>query len=101
MTRKKADWMTVEMDKDPKVMIVDCGYVNEPSARDRADAIFALGISRSNLIWGPSTGQPRIHINIPKTKQKAIIEALPISSKKSWFGATHSYLGEEKKKDKT
>ena len=85
-------WMDVEMSKDPDVMIIDCGYVNEESARNRADTVFALGISRRNLTWGPSTGSVRIHISIPKTKQSMVKQALPISDKKTWFGATHSYL---------
>lgn len=80
------------MDEDPDVMIIDIGYANDESARNRADEIFALGISKKNLIWGPSTGQIRIHINIPKTKQKMLMEKLPISTKKTYFGATHSYL---------
>jgi len=86
-----SNWMDVEMDNKTDVMIIDIGYVNEESARNRADAIFALGISKRNLVWGPSTVQPRIHIRIPKAKQKMVLEKLPISTKKTWFGATHSY----------
>ena len=86
------DWMDVEMSKKVDVVIVDIGYVNDESARNRADKIFALGIGRKNLIWGPSTGSPRIHINIPKSKVEKTMKALPIQAKKTWFGATHSYL---------
>jgi len=86
------DWMDVEMAKSPDVMIVDIGYVNDKEARGRADEIFALGIGKKNLIWGPSTASPRIHIHIPKSKITKIMEALPIQKKKTWFGATHSYL---------
>ncbi len=85
-------WMDVEMDKDKDVVIIDCGYVTSQTSRDHADAIFALGVSRSNIVWGPSTGDPRIHINIPRMKVKKVMEALPISDKKTYFGATHSYL---------
>ncbi len=88
----KKNWLNVEMDTDKEVVIIDCGYVKSQTARDHADAIFALGVSKSNLIWGPSTAGGRIHINIPKTKVKKIMAALPISDKKTWFGATHSYL---------
>lgn len=88
------DWMDVEMSKKADVVIVDIGYLNEESARNRADKIFALGISKKNLILGSSTGQPRIHINIPKTKVTKVMDALPIQTKKTWFGATHSYLSD-------
>ena len=86
------NWMNVEMDKDPDVMIIDCGYVTKESARNHADAIFDLGISKRNLTWGPSTSDLRVHVSIPKTKQKMVKESLPISDKKTWFGATHSWL---------
>jgi len=85
------DWMDVEMDKKKDVMIIDIGYVNDESARNRADEIFALGVSKKNLVWGPSTGGPRIHVAIPKTKREKVMSSLPISDKKTWFGATHSY----------
>ena len=88
----KKNWMDVEMDKDKDVVIIDCGYVTSQTARDHADAIFALGVSRSNLVWAPSTGDPRIHINIPKTKVKKVMAELPISDKKTYFGATHNYV---------
>ena len=86
------NWMDVEMPKKTDVVIVDIGYVTDESARNRADKIFALGVSTRNLIWGPSTGDPRIHMYIPKTKVAKIMSALPIQAKKTWFGATHSYL---------
>lgn len=85
------NWMDVEMFKKD-VVIVDIGYVTDESARNRADKIFALGIGKKNLVWGPSTGQPRIHMHIPKSKVSKIMKALPIQAKKTWFGATHSYL---------
>lgn len=85
------DWMDVEMDKKEDVMIIDIGYVTDESARNRADEIFALGVGKKNLIWGPSTGDPRIHMTIPKTKREKVMSSLPISNKKTWFGATHSY----------
>ena len=88
----KKNWMDVEIDKNPDVVIIDCGYVTSQKARDHADAIFALGVSKKNLVWGASTGIARIHINIPQTKVKKIMAALPISDKKTWFGATHSYV---------
>ena len=88
----KKNWMDVEMDNNQDVVIVDCGYVTSQKARDHADAIFALGVSKSNLLWGPTSGDPRIHLNIPKTKVEKVMAALPISTKKTWFGATHSYI---------
>lgn len=92
---KKCDWMDVEVEKKD-VMIIDCGYLHKEAARDRSDKIFALGVGKSNLIWGPSTGGQRIHISIPESKRKKVLAALPISDEKTWFGATHSYLGEDK-----
>ena len=89
------DWMDVEMDKKD-IMIVDCGYVTEENARNRADEIFALGVGKKNLKWGPSTGDPRIHIHIPKSKTEKVLAALPISNEKTWFGATHSYLANQR-----
>ena len=85
------NWMDVEID-EKDIIIVDVGYINDESARNRADKIFALGVGKKNLIWGPSTGAPRIHIHIPKTKVPKIMKALPIKSQKTWFGATHSFL---------
>lgn len=90
------DWMDVEMKKDTSVMIVDIGYATDESARARADEIFALGVSKRNLRWGPSTGDARIYILIPKTKQAKVKERLNISDKKAWFGATHKYHEPEK-----
>jgi hypothetical protein len=96
MGKTKNAWMEVECQVPPKdLIIVDCGYVNEQDARDRADRIFALGVSRMNLVLGPSTLAPRIHVRIPKTKIAAVLNALPISHTKTWFGATHSFLGKQ------
>jgi hypothetical protein len=86
----KPNWLDVETGAD--VMIIDLGYLTEESSRDRADKLFALGIGKKNLIWGPSTGDPRIHMNIPKTKREAVLATFTVSNKKTWFGATHSWL---------
>lgn len=83
--------MRVEIMKED-IMVIDCGYVGEKGSRDRADQIFALGIGKANLSWGPSTKGGRIHILIPKSKIKRVMDALIISDKKTWYGATHSYL---------
>ena len=85
-------WMRVEIDKE-NIVVIDCGYLEEQAARDRADQIFALGIGKKNLSWGPSTKEPRIHILIPAQKVKRVLSALPIKTEKTWYGATHSYLG--------
>ena len=90
------DWMDIEMDKNPDVMIIDLGYINNQSARDRADALFAFGIGKRNIIWGPTTGEPRIHINIPKQKQTAVLQKFPVIKKKTWFGANYSWLTKTK-----
>jgi len=91
----KGLWMRVEMDKED-IVVIDCGFVSEQAARDRADEVFALGIGRANLAWGPTAGRdPRIHIYIPPSKVKKIMAALPISDKKTWFGATHNYLNKD------
>ena len=88
---KKTNWMDVEMADKPNVVVVDIGYLNDETARNRAYEIFALGVGRQNLIWGPSTGQMRIHIAIPKTKFTKVMAALPIQAEKTWFGSTHRY----------
>jgi len=85
------DWMDIEMYKKD-VIIIDLGYITDEAARNRADEIIALGVGKRNLVAGPSTGSPRLHICIPSTKRKRIFEALPISDKKTWFGANYSYL---------
>lgn len=90
-------WMRVEM-MEENIVVVDCGYVEEQESRDRADQIFALGIGKSNLAWGPSTKGGRIHILIPKSKVKRVMAALPISDKKTWYGSTHSYLASVQKR---
>ena len=87
---KTPNWLDAETGKD--VMIIDIGYVTDEAARNRTDKLFAFGIGKKNLVWGPSTGNPRIHLNIPKSKRKAILAAFPIKTKATWFGATHSYL---------
>ncbi len=87
----KTNWLDVEGSENKDVMVIDIGYVTEESARNRTDEILALGVGRGNLISGPSTRGGRIHINIPKTKQKKILAVLGVSDKKTWFGATHSY----------
>lgn len=94
---KVPSWMDAEpLDgSDVSVIIIDIGYVTDESARNRADEIFALGVGKKNLIWGPSTGDPRIHLHIPKTKKDKVFAALPITDKKTWFGATHSYHEQE------
>ena len=88
----------VEIDK-ADIVVVDCGYVSEQGARDRADQIFTLGVGRSNLSWGPSTKGGRIHILIPKSKVKRVMSALPISDRKTWYGATHSFLSNKDERD--
>lgn len=88
------DWMDVEMSKKVDVVIVDIGYVTDESARNRADKLFAAGIGKNNLICGPSTGVSRLHMNIPKSKVAKIMADFPITAKKTWFGATHSYLSD-------
>lgn len=88
----KGLWMRVEMEKED-IVVIDCGYLSEQGARDRADEIMAIGVGKSNLASGPTGGNdPRIHIHIPPSKVKKVLGALPISNKKTWFGATHSYL---------
>ena len=84
-------WMRVEMCNED-IVVVDCGNANEQNSRDRANEIFALGVGKKNLAWGPSTCEPRIHILIPTKKVGKVMAALPISDKKTWYGATHSYL---------
>lgn len=90
---KVPNWMDAEPldDSEVDVIIIDIGYVTDESARNRADEIFALGVGKKNLVWGQSTGDRRIHIHIPKTKRDKVFSTLPISDKKTWFGATHSY----------
>lgn len=91
------NWMDVEMEKTPGIVIVDMGYINDESTRNRADKILALGVSSKNLILAPSAGSPRLHFHIPKTKVAKVMDALPIQAEKTWFGATHSYLGKNEK----
>ena len=88
------EFMEVEGDKDADCMIIDIGFVTDEAARNRADQLIAAGIGRQNLIWGPSDGDPRIHLRIPATKRKKILEEFPgIKNKKTWFGANYSWLG--------
>lgn len=84
-------WMKVEMDKK-NIVVVDCGYASKQESRDRADQIFALGVGKCNLAWGPTTGPDlRIHIYVPPNKVKKVLAALPIVDTKTWFGANHSF----------
>lgn len=84
-------WMRVEVIKE-NIVVVDCGYVSEQKSRDQADQIFELGVGTSNLEWGVTAGNdPRIHVYIPPTKVKKVLDTLPITDKKTWFGATHSF----------
>lgn len=89
-------WMRVEMFKEKDIVVVDCGYASEQLSRDRADKIFTLGVGKKNFEWGATSGpDPRIHILIPPTKVKKVLAALPITDRKTWFGATHSFKGEK------
>ena len=89
---ERPNWFDVEAEKDDS-MIIDIGYVTDESARNRAEKLFAFGISKKNLVWGPSTGDMRIHIFIPKARREKVLAAFPIQDKKTWFGATHSWTG--------
>lgn len=89
--RREDTWMRVEMYKED-IVVVDIGYAHEKDTRCRADQICALGIGKKNFTFGPSMGRYRIHVLIPPKKVKKILEMLPISDKKTWYGATHSYL---------
>ena len=85
--------LEVEVKKTPSVVIVDCGYLHDKSARDRADRIFTY-VARANLVWLPTEANRRIGVLIPPKKMDKVFHALPISDHKSWFGATHSFLAE-------
>lgn len=80
-------WMKKEVFKED-VMIVDCGYVTEQHARDRADKLLAFGISNRHL--GIEL-MNRILFEIPKRKRADVMREFPIIAGETYFGATHRW----------
>ena len=86
-------WFEVEAEK-ADVMVVDCGYLNDKAARDRVDTLRAFGIGRANVSVELSG---RLLVRIPKRKQAAVLEKLPIAAGKIYFGTTHHFTALLKK----
>lgn len=89
------EWMDVECENKKDVMIIDLGYLGDEKARNRADRFIESEIGKKNIILFPSPGVPRIHIKIPKTKQKMILNRFSVKKIKTYFGANYSYLHDE------
>lgn len=89
-------WMSVEVYKDPNVFVLDCGYLEDQEARDRADKVFAFGVGRNNLSLELSPA--RIYISIPKSKRTSLLTAFPeIKAGKVHWGSTHHFAALEGK----
>lgn len=72
-------------------LVIDCGPLEEESARDRADLLFAFGIGKKSMFWGPSTGSPRIFFQIHKSKHNKVLESFPLVEKPWFWGSTHRF----------
>jgi len=69
--------------------VVDCGYLNDPRARKRADRLFAAGVSRLNM--SVELHPFRIYILLPQTKKQALIKRFKLSDKPVHWGSTHCF----------
>lgn len=89
MAKATALWMDVEMDK-ADVMVVDCGYLADKAARDRADKLFAAGIGKSCM--SIELYPHRIFIKVPASKREAITRRFrSVVAGKIHFGSTHHW----------
>ena len=83
-------WELVEMERVPGIIVVDCGYANDQDARDRADALLAVGVGKRNLqVFGGLGG--RILIRIPPRIWPRIRAAFPIVAGRAYYGSTHHW----------
>ena len=83
-------WELIEMEKVPGLIVVDCGYVNHQHARDRADALLAAGVGKTNLqVFGSMGG--RILLRIPPGKWAALSAQFPLVAGKVYYGSTHHW----------
>jgi len=70
--------------------VLDCGYLNDPRARKRADKIFAAGVSKATNL-SIELHPPRIYIALPQSKKAAIIRRFKLSDKPVHWGSTHCF----------
>jgi hypothetical protein len=70
--------------------VLDCGYLNDPRARKRADKIFAAGVSKATNL-SIELHPPRIYIVLPQSKKAAIIKRFKLSAKPVHWGSTHCF----------
>lgn len=83
-------WELVEMEHVPGLIVVDCGSVTHQHARDRADALVAAGVGKTNLqVFGGMGG--RVLVRIPPGKWPALSAQLPLAPGKCYYGSTHHW----------
>lgn len=78
-----------KFDNLPTPMIVDLGYWSE-EAKARLESIVAAGVSRSRA---QLIGNLRTFIEIPRTKEPAILARFPIVAGQAYWGSTHHWRG--------
>lgn len=78
------------MNPDSIPVLVDLGSVDQKASRDRADALIASGISRTNL---SIEGFRRLLVKIPPRKIKKILEHFPIVEGATYWQTTHHWRG--------
>lgn len=87
-------WMENAM-KRGKHNLLDLGYVNSQTARDRADLIFKI-ISKANL---EIAGFSRLLIRIPKAKLEKVLAAHPAiklaTEQPGYSWCTHTWIDTE------
>lgn len=72
-------------------VLIDLGPLNEKPSRDRADALMAAGIGRSNF---SIEGFGRLLVKLPKLKIEATFKAFPmIVPGSTYFQTTHHWRG--------
>lgn len=81
-------WELVEMEHVPGLIVVDCGSVTHQHARDRADALFAAGLSTTNC---QVFGRSRVLVRIPPSKWPALSAQFPLVAGKVYYGSTHHW----------
>ena len=70
------------------IVILDCGYVDEPETRDRAEQLRNLGIGKRNFRVELNN---RLFVHVPPTKVDRITHALPIKESVGYWGSTHHF----------
>ena len=71
-----------------EIVILDCGYLDELEARERAEQLRNLGIGKRNFRLELNN---RLFVHVPPIKVDRIMAALPIKEGARYWGSTHHF----------